>query len=440
MKKRMKVQMKTQITGRMKKRITAVLLCLTLAVTAQLSLTGCSGQEKIQSEAMMKGIKPNTVETSMPLDGEQRIAVADFGVRLFQESQVNGKNILISPVSVLCALGMTANGVHGDTLSQMEEVFGMPIGELNEYLYTYVKKLPMGKKYKIKIANSMWFKETVTGLKRSFLQMNADYYKGDIYTFSSEDPVVQDINFWVSEKTDGMIKDILDNGNARGDVFLANALAFNSVWQEIYRENQVKNGMFTTEDRKKQDVIMMYSPEGIYLEDEKAEGFIKYYVDQKYAFAALLPENGVSVSEYVSTLTGRRLMDILDHGQRIAVSAAIPMFETEYRVEMQNILMEMGMKDAFNATTADFSEMYDLEENHFNRFAIQNVVHQTYFSLDEEKTKAGAATVVVETMSCLDTFEPEEGKEVYLDRPFVYMIIDCETKLPVFIGTLMDVE
>lgn len=124
----------------MKKRITAVLLCLTMAVTAQFSLTGCSGQEKIQSEAMMKGIKLNTVETSMPLDGEQRIAVADFGVRLLQERQVNGENILISPVSVLCALGMTANGAHGDTLSQMEEVFGMPVGELNEYLYIFFRR------------------------------------------------------------------------------------------------------------------------------------------------------------------------------------------------------------------------------------------------------------------------------------------------------------
>ena len=440
MKKRMKVQMKTQITGRMKKRITAVLLCLTLAVTAQLSLTGCSGQEKIQSEAMMKGIKPNTVETSMPLDGEQRIAVADFGVRLFQESQVNGKNILISPVSVLCALGMTANGAHGDTLSQMEEVFGMPIGELNEYLYTYVKNLPMGKKYKLNIANSMWFKETVTGLKRSFLQMNADYYKGDIYSFSFGDRVVQDINLWVSEKTDGMIKDILDEGNSEEEVFLVNALAFHSEWQEIYREDQVKKGVFTMEDGQKQDAIMMYSTEGLYLEDEKAEGFVKYYADQKYAFAALLPENGVSISEYVSTLTGRRLMDILDHGQKIAVSAAVPKFETDYHAQMKDTLVKMGIYDAFNSATSDFSEMLDLEENHFNRFNIDEVVHQTYFALDEEKTKAGAATVVMGTTAGADMTEAESEIRIYLNRPFVYMLIDCDTKLPLFIGTMMEIK
>lgn len=429
--------MKKRNKGQMKKRMTAALLCLTLAVTAQFSLIGCSRQEKIQSEAMMKGIKPNTVETSMLLDGEQRIAVADFGVQLFQESQVNGKNILISPASVLCALGMVANGAHGNTLSQMEEVFGMPIGELNEYLYTYIKKLPMGKKYKFKIANSIWLKENDTGFNRDFLQLNADYYKGDIYTFSSDEPIIRDINLWVSEQTDGMIKDILDNSASGGDVFLVNALAFNSVWQEIYREDQVKNGVFTTEDGKVQDVIMMYSPEGLYLEDENAEGFIKYYADQKYAFAALLPEKGVSVSEYVSTLTGRRLLDILEHGQRIAVSTAIPKFETDYRVEMRDTLKKMGIKDAFNNLTADFSAMLVHKQE---RLVLEKVVHQTYFSLDEEETKAGAATVIMGTTACADMYEPEKGKEVYLDRPFVYLIIDCETKLPIFIGTLMNIE
>jgi len=33
--------------------------------------------------------------------------------------------------------------------------------------------------------------------------------------------------------------------------------------------------------------------------------------------------------------------------------------------------------------------------------------------------------------------QPEESKTVYLDRPFVYMIIDCETGVPLFIGALL---
>ena len=35
---------------------------------------------------------------------------------------------------------------------------------------------------------------------------------------------------------------------------------------------------------------------------------------------------------------------------------------------------------------------------------------------------------------------PAEYYNVFLDRPFVYMLIDCETNQPFFIGTMMDVE
>ena len=34
----------------------------------------------------------------------------------------------------------------------------------------------------------------------------------------------------------------------------------------------------------------------------------------------------------------------------------------------------------------------------------------------------------------------EDFREVVLDRPFVYMLIDCETNLPFFIGAMMNVE
>ncbi len=51
-------------------------------------------------------------------------------------------------------------------------------------------------------------------------------------------------------------------------------------------------------------------------------------------------------------------------------------------------------------------------------------------------TKAGAATAV--EMSATGALV-EEPKTVYLDRPFVYMLIDCETNLPLFIGAVTDI-
>ncbi|MBO5369583.1 MAG: serine protease, partial [Clostridia bacterium] len=61
-------------------------------------------------------------------------AVTDFAVRLFKESLADGENTLISPLSVLVALSMTANGADNETLAQMEAVLGMPIEQLNSWV------------------------------------------------------------------------------------------------------------------------------------------------------------------------------------------------------------------------------------------------------------------------------------------------------------------
>lgn len=38
-----------------------------------------------------------------------------------------------------------------------------------------------------------------------------------------------------------------------------------------------------------------------------------------------------------------------------------------------------------------------------------------------------------------DSEEPE-FREVILDRPFIFMIIDKKNKLPIFMGTVLDME
>ena len=220
-------------------------------------------------------------------------------------------------------------------------------------------------------------------------------------------------------------------------MYLINALAFDAEWQSIYNEYQIRDGKFTTEGGTVRDVEMMYSNENKYLRDDKAEGFIKYYKNHKYAFAALLPNEGVSVSEYVASLDGEHLQDLLSCAKTTPVDAAIPKFETEYKVEMSDILKEMGMPDAFNGVLADFSKLGETTDG--KNIFINRVIHQTYINVDGKGTKAGAATVVEMTKeTAMEPMDPP--RRVYLDRPFVYMLIDCETNLPFFIGTMMDVE
>jgi len=414
------------------KRILSFILTFILALSV---FTSC---DTPQSDDLMDDIKPNPdASKNVKLADVSDAAVTDFAVRLFKESLAESGNTLISPLSVLVALSMTANGAEGETLSQMEAVLGMPIEQLNSWINTYMSNLPEKEEYKLSLANSIWFKDAESfTVNEDFLQTNADYYGAGIFKTPFDNSTLKEINKWVEDNTDGMIKDILDEIPKDAIMYLINALAFNAEWQNIYKENQIRDGKFTTEDGEKRDVELMYSSENMYLEDEKATGFIKYYKDRKYAFAALLPNEDVTVSEYIANLDGEHLNEMLSNAQQGVVSTSIPKFETEYKVEMSDILKKMGMPDAFNYNASDFSKLGESTEGNI---CISRVIHQTYINVDAKGTKAGAATVVeMKAESAMKPLEPP--KEVYLDRPFVYMLIDCETNLPFFIGAMMDVE
>ncbi len=379
----------------------------------------------------MKDVTPQEPNAApVELRGSKAIAPTDFAVRLFQAGFAGEENTMLSPVSLLYALSMTANGAKGETLSQMEEVLGMQLPELNAYLKAYKDSLS-GDLY---LANSIWVTQDERFTVRpEFLQCNSDYYGADIYSAPFNAATCEDINAWVKEKTKGMIEEILDEIPEEAVMYLVNALAFEAQWEEIYQETQIREGEFTTEKGEKQKVEMMRSGESYYLESENATGFVKYYEGRDYAFVALLPKEGMSVEEYVKSLDGAALSQLLSQPERADVTVCLPKFESEYSLELSETLEAMGMEDAFHSRSADFSALGSSTEG--NIF-IGRVLHKTFIAVGEQGTKAGAAAVV--EMIDESAAEMPEPKYVTLDRPFVYLIIDTEAKLPLFMGTLMD--
>ena len=432
----------------MKKR---TLSALCLAITLITSLGGCGGNDPsdVDSRAdsrttstsapwtngagsanLMQDVTAREIPTATSSTEEENVKMMDFSLRLFQNCLQDGENTLVSPLSVLSALGMTANGAGGNTLAQMEETFGLTTEEMNRYLYAYARSLPQGEKYKLSLANAIWFRDREgLSFEEDFLQTNADWYDAGLYQAPFDDSTLKEINDWVETNTDGMIKDILDKILDDAVMYLVNALAFDAEWETIYKEYQVYSGIFTTAKGDEQEAEMMHSEESCYLEDEYATGFVKYYADRSYAFAALLPNEGTSLAEYAASLNGERLNKLFADAQTVTVHAAIPKYETEYDIEMSQVLQAMGMTDAFDPNLADFSGMgHSARGNIF----INRILHKTFIAVDDKGTKAGAATLV----EMADEAAPMDIKIVYLDRPFLYMLIDCEENLPIFIGTL----
>jgi serpin B len=411
--------------------IASAIVSLALVLALAVNLSGCA--LKIQAADLMEGIEAR--DLGEPAEPQENCSAktADFAVRLFRESIVPGENTLVSPLSVFAALAMTVNGAKGETKAQMEAVLGMTTEELNEFFRRFAAARPDTEKCKLRLANSIWFTEKYGfSVDRAFLQTNADYYGADAYKAPFNNTTLKDINNWVKDKTDGMIPDILDRIPPNAVMYLVNALAFEAEWVEVYKKDQVRSGKFTREDGTVKNVEFMYSTENKYIEDDLATGFIKYSAGGQYAFAALLPNEGVSVADYIATLDGAKLRNLLGSAQRTSVEAALPKFETEFKTELSEVLKSMGMPIAFDEDNADFSGLGTADENIY----IGRVLHKTFISVGEQGTRAGASTAVEMIQKGI---MPAEKKQVCLDRPFVYMLIDTTTNVPFFIGTAMDI-
>ena len=418
----------------MKERFIAPALILTLITAAILPcLSGCNKATVAGAIDLMSGISPQKVAADVDIS-EYEIEAISFAVRLFQHSVSANENSMISPVSVLCALAMTANGADGNTLAQMQEVFGLSIQDLNEFLHAFMENLQSDNKCKLSLVNSVWFKDDPSfQAEKAFLQINADYFGASIYKAPFNEKTLKDINTWVKNQTDGMIEDILDEIPPLAVMYLINAVAFDAEWQDIYKTSQVRSGSFNALSGEKRDVKMMYSFEYSYLDDSRATGFIKRYSGGRYAFAALLPNEGISIDDYISSLTGAGIAETLRSAQTIKVDTAIPKFESRYNITMNDALKDMGMPDAFDS---DLANLRKLGASSIGNLYIGRVIHKSFISVDERGTKAGASTVVEIIPSSMPV--QEETKTVHLDRPFVYMIIDSLTGIPLFIGTVLD--
>ena len=417
----------------MKKRIPA--LILTGVLSLSLCLSGCGGNPTAARDltaevTASEPVKPYAARSEVPK--EDAAAIADFGLSLLRACGSGETGALLSPVSILSALGMTANGAKGDTLSQMEAAFGLPVGELNDALSAVMSS---GEDSPLSGANAIWFNEREgLALNRDFLQANADWYGAGLYAEPFGTGTCDEINQWVSEHTKGMIPSILDRVPEDALLYLVNALAFDAQWRSPFASYATREGTFTHEDGTTETSDFMHSDEYAYLEGETVTGFRKDYQDGGYAFAALLPREGITVAEALDSLSGETLVSILENVSGEEVIIALPKFTTDYNAGLEDFLPSLGITDAFNPALADFTGMGGTADGGPALY-ISRVLHKTHLAVDEEGTKAAAATVVEMTEGAMEMEEPP--KEVILDRPFLYLIMDTENNVPVFLGTVM---
>ena len=411
----------------MKRRILRAIIAGSL-IASTLTLSACQSNQAPDTSELMAGVKAASHDTVKP-DDSFKNAYDNFSAELLKKCFDGKTNTLISPLSVSTALTMTANGANGQTKDEMEKVLGngISLDELNKYLSSFSGSPTSGEGFKLKNANSIWFRDEENRLtvEKDFLQTNADYYGSAIYKRAFDNDICKEINNWVNDNTDGMIDNILDSIPDEAIMYLVNAVSFDAEWDIIYHENDVADGKFTNSEDELMKVDMLCSDESVYLEDEDCKGFIKQYKDGKYSFAAILP--GGDIKSFITSLSGEKLSRILGSAKNCVVEVKLPKFGYEYSSKLNDALSALGMPTAFDGNNADFS---GIGRSTMGNISIGEVIHKTEITVDEKGTEAGAAALV----EMVDEAGPLIEKQVILNRPFMYMILDNETMLPLFAG------
>lgn len=343
------------------------------------------------------------------------------------------ENLMISPFSITSALSMVLNGAAGETFDAVRHTLrydDRTIEEVNEtYLRLMKEMVPVDPRVVMEIANSVWVEKRLT-VKQPYIDALKTWYQAEARNIDVTDPGAVDIvNNWIEDKTHDKIQDMLDYLSPDLAMLLINAIYFNGKWRYQFDAEETQNRPFYITPGESVQVPMMYQEENFAVTGTENATLVELpYGQGNYSMVVMLPDEGVPLTEAAATLNSEdwaEWMHQLSYGTT-EVQLSLPKFEYEYKRELKDDLVALGMGIAFSGA-ADFSNITD------QGIFISRVIHQTYIKTDEEGTEAAAATVVEFEFTSMPS-----TKVVNVNRPFLYFIRETTTGTIVFMGQVVD--
>ena len=433
------------------KRVLILVLALAL-------LTGCVGggsaaqtapaSAPTESTEPVSTVGPTPTASPAPMQPPRKLAdpqgaaeaYADFALDLLRAGRAEGESILLSPLSVTLALGMTAMGAQGETAAAFEEVLGMDQETLAAYCAALMTDYgDLGGSSETNLVNSLWCDEDLT-LNDPFVKTCEDSFDAELFHADLQDPkAVERVNGWVKEATRGMIPPVVKEFDPNTVLALVNAVYFKNQ----FAQPLITPGMGWTMDFQNADGTVS-QPQGMsngerkeaYLSHENGQGVVMPYDDSRLGLLLMLPDEGSSLTDYLAAWDCQTISGLLSGQESRTVDLQVPKFKAEWDGELKDALVALGLADAFDPQTADFTAMGHCDKG---PLSIGSAIHKSAFEVNEKGTEAAAATVV--DILCGDLPQiPDDLVILHFDSPFVYGIVDLEIGAPLFLGTMEQMD
>ncbi len=381
-------------------------------------------------------------ENMTPSPGGEKIVLNDKSLKLVQASNSfsfsllnksldgTAENRMISPLSVSQALSMTLNGASGNTLEAIQKTLGLDgltkeeINMINNDLTTAIQKADPN--VVMNIANSIWIRKDFAVLD-PFITANQTYYNAQVSKIAFNTAALSTINKWVSDKTNGKIPTILQSISDNEIMFLINAIYFNGKWKYQFETSKTQNEQFTCTNKTTISVPMMKMENSFGYSVQSGYKALKMpYGADKFQMILLLPDIGNTpdnIAEKLNPTNWETLMTGLRTKTKLPIW--VPKWKFSWEKTMNDILISLGMKVAFDPNYANFSAI-----NPDNNLYITKVIHKTFIDVTESGTEAAAVTSVGVGITSM----PVDPPSFYLIRPFLFFITEEDTGAILFAG------
>ena len=348
----------------------------------------------------------------------------DFHYTLLHEINSAYKgSFVMSPLSAQLLLGMLLNGAAGETANDIRKVLGFDNEKtevINGYSRSLLQQLPnLDKKIKLNIANACFANNNYV-FKEPFVSAIQDSYDATFsyLDFSAADNSKQYINNWCVDKTEGMIREFIDNVAKDDPVYLLDAVYFKGEWSSPFLVRSSQEEEFYDEEGLPVSTVMMMRNEKAfdYYSGELFDAVALPYGNGAYEMIVLLPKEGKSINDVTTYLTAN---NVLGSFKRKNVRVFLPRFDIETKLSFDKPLKRMGISDS---GLPDFGPMSEGIKN------IGGLIQKTAITVDEKGTVASAVSGNNYQMAY-------DGIPVlHANHPFLFMIIEKSTELVLFAG------
>jgi serpin B len=285
----------------------------------------------------------------------------------------------------------------------------------------------------LNLANAIWYQEGIQ-LKSGFVSDNKNYFSAKLAGVEFGKPAsAQTINDWAETSTHGKIKQVVQwPFDPLTRVILVNAIYFKGKWERPFDKQATKGHSFNvlSGGTPKQVPTMWQRGRFNYQQGDGFQAVRLPYTGGRLQMYLFLPDTNSSPTKLLADLNADPWQNkILSKFQDNDGTLALPRFKLDYDVILNDPLKALGMRQAF-AVGADFSAM--AEEPLF----VSKVKQKSFVEVNEEGTEAAAVTTA--TVWAAAVFRPVKPFEMIVDRPFLFVIADDQTKSVLFMGVIYD--